>query len=328
MKIKFDWFLTGMAVAVGLAWMFPHPGAPGGWLHPELLNKVGVALIFFLNGVALSFAAMKAGAMRWPVHVTVQTATFVIFPLVGMLLMLVPASWMAPELAIGFFYLCAIPSTVSSSVAMTAAARGNVPVAVFNATLSSIIGIVATPLLIGWWLHTDSGESAPMGKVILDLVLWLLLPLIVGQISRRWLAEWAVRNKKFINKVDRGTILFIIYTSFCDSIVRGVWSGKGESVLIAVVGSVFLFWTIFYIVGFISKTAGFSTEDRIAAIFCGSKKSIAAGIPMAQLIFVGDPRLGLILLPLLIYHPLQLVICGVLAGRWAQRPQGDLRETA
>jgi len=318
MKWKFDWFLGGMAAAVALAWGFPHAGAPGGWLHPELLNKIGVALIFFLNGVTLSFAAMKAGALRWPVHVAVQTTTFVIFPLVGVMLTAAAGGWIAPELAIGFFYLCAVPSTVSSSVAMTAAARGNVPVAVFNATLSSIIGIVATPLLIGWRLHT-TGASLPLGGVIWDLIVWLLLPLTLGQLSRPLLAGWALNNKKLIHRVDRGTILFIIYTSFCDSIVRGIWSGRHDTILAAVIGSLVLFYVIFFVVGAIARLAGFDTGDRIAAIFCGSKKSIAAGIPMAQLIFAGDPRLGLILLPLMVYHPLQLVICGVLAGRWAKR---------
>lgn len=327
MKVKVDWFMIGMAVAVGLAWLFPHAGAPGGWLHPDLLNKIGVALIFFLNGMALSFAAMKAGAMRWPVHVTVQTTTFVIFPLLGVLLMLLPESIVPAELGIGFFYLCAVPSTVSSSVAMTAAARGNVPVAVFNATLSSIIGIFATPLLIGWRLHT-SGAGAPLGGVILDLVLWLLLPLALGQASRPWLSTWAARNKKFINKVDRGTILFIIYTSFCDSIVRGIWSGKSEAVIVAVAGSALLFYAVFFITSGLARAARFNSGDRIAAVFCGSKKSIAAGVPMAQLIFAGDPRLGLILLPLMIYHPLQLIICGVLAGRWARRPDEPSSETA
>jgi len=318
MKWKFDWFLAGMVAAVALAWIFPHAGAPGGWLHPELLNKIGVALIFFLNGVALSFAAMKAGALRWPVHVTVQTTTFVIFPLVGILLVAMAGGWIAPELAVGFFYLCAVPSTVSSSVAMTAAARGGVPVAVFNATLSSVIGIVATPLLIGWRLHT-TGASLPLGGVIMDLIVWLLLPLILGQLSRPLLAGWAANNKKLIHRIDRGTILFIIYTSFCDSIVRGIWSGRHDAILAAVVGSLVLFYVVFFIVGAIARMAGFGAADRIAAIFCGSKKSIASGIPMAQLIFAGDPRLGLILLPLMVYHPLQLVICGVLAGRWAKR---------
>ena len=318
MKMKFDWFLVGMATAVGLAWAFPGAGATGGWLQPQLLNKLGVALIFFLNGMALSFASLKAGAMRWPVHVVVQSATYVIFPLAGIALVAGLGGWIAPELAVGFFFLCAAPSTVSSSVAMTAAARGNVPVAIFNATLSSVIGIVVTPLLISWQLHTD-GAGLPLGSVVLDLVVWLLLPLVLGQVSRPWLAGWAANNKKLIHRVDRGTILFIIYTSFCDSIVRGIWSGRAEVIVVALAGVVVLFYVVFGVVGAIAKAAKFNDGDRIAAIFCGSKKSIAAGVPMAQLIFAGDPRLGLILLPLMIYHPLQLVICGVLAGRWARR---------
>jgi len=327
MRLKLDWFLIGMVVAVALAWVFPAAGAHGGALHPELVNKIGVALIFFLNGVSLSFVAMKAGASRWPVHIVVQATTFVIFPLAGLLLMTLPERWLAPELVIGFVYLCAVPSTVSSSVVMTAAARGNVPVAVFNATLSSVIGIVATPLLLSWCLHTD-GAGMPMGGVVLDLVMWMLLPLVAGQLCRPWLKDWAWNNKKLINRVDRSTILFIIYTSFCDSIMRGVWSGRAGAVVTVVIVSVALFYAVFYTVSAISKAAGFGAADRIATIFCGSKKSIAAGVPMAQLIFAGDPRLGLILLPLMIYHPLQLVICGVLAGRWERRKGEDLRETA
>jgi solute carrier family 10 (sodium/bile acid cotransporter), member 7 len=319
MKFKFDWFLCGMALAVGLAWLFPAPGAHGGWLHPELLNKVGVAVIFYLSGVSLSFAAMKAGALRWPVHVIVQATTFLLFPLLGVALLWLTDSWISPELNVGFFFLCALPSTVSSSVAMTAAARGNVPVAVFNATLSSLIGVVVTPLWISWRLHTE-GQGIDVGKVILDLLLWLVLPLVLGQLSRPWLAEWAKRKKRFIHVVDRGTILLIIYTSFCDSIMRGVWSGRGtSSVVAALVGALLLFFVVMGIAEWISKLAGLRVEDRIAAVFCGSKKTIASGVPMAQLILAADPRLGVILLPLMIYHPMQLVICGVLAGRWAKR---------
>jgi solute carrier family 10 (sodium/bile acid cotransporter), member 7 len=159
-----------------------------------------------------------------------------------------------------------------------------------------------------------------VGKVLLDLLLWLVLPLVLGQLSRPWLAEWAKRNKKFIQIVDRSTILLIIYTSFCDSIMRGVWSGQGVgAVVTAVVGSLVLFFVAMGIVEAICTVAGLNMPDRIAAVFCGSKKTIASGVPMAQLIFAADPRLGVILLPLMIYHPLQLVICGVFAGRWAKR---------
>ena len=202
---------------------------------------------------------------------------------------------------------------------MTAAARGNVPAAVFNATLSSLIGVFVTPLWVGIMVK-GGGHDIPLGKVILDLVTWLILPLIVGQLCRPWLATWAKANKPFIHVVDRGTILLIIYTSFCDSIVRGVWSGRGvHAVIVALLGAAALFYVVFFILQAVCRLLKFNMEDRIATVFCGSKKSIASGVPMAQLIFGSDPHIGLILLPLMIYHPLQLVICGVLAGRWARR---------
>src|ERR1044071_7793264 len=148
MKFKPDWFLLGMMAATGLAWVFPRPGAAGGWLHPELLTKAGVALIFFLHGLVLSFAALQAGALNWRLHVLVQSCTFLLFPVLGLALNAALDGHVAPELKLGLFYLCALPSTVSSSVAMTAAARGNIAGAVFNATLSSLIGVVGTPLWI------------------------------------------------------------------------------------------------------------------------------------------------------------------------------------
>jgi sodium/bile acid cotransporter 7 len=321
MKWKIDWFLCGMGFAVFLAWLFPDFGADGGAMHPEIVTKAGVALIFFLHGVSLSFASLKAGTLRWPVHLVVQLCTFVFFPLVGLLALWLTGRWLSPDLRLGFFYLCALPSTVSSSVALTAAARGNVPVAVFNATLSSLIGVFLTPLWIGLMMQSvqSSGQSIPLGKVILDLMIWLILPLIVGQLSRPLLGKWAARNKKFISTVDRCTILLLVYTSFCDSMKWGVWSGHGITALIpTLLGTVGLFFVVFFTVSKVSDLMGFPVADRTAAVFCGSKKTLASGIPMAQLIFGAHPGLSLILLPIMIYHPLQLIICSWLAGRWAK----------
>jgi len=322
-KWKVDWFLTGMFIAVALAWFFPAPGARGGWLYPEILTKAGVALIFYLHGVALSFAAMRAGAMNWRVHLLVQGTAFGIFPLIGLAIFKgLPEAWLTPDLRLGFFYLCALPSTVSSSVAMTAAARGNVPVAVFNATLSSVLGVVLTPLWVGVILESGSGAAAsfPLGEVILDLVKWLVVPLVAGQLSRPLLGDWAKEHKKVIQLVDRGTILMLVYTSFCDSVVAGVWTGRGATTLVlSTLGSIVLFYIVFFIVGLICTAMKLNMEDRIAAQFCGSKKSLATGVPMAQLIFEGNPALGVILLPIMIYHPLQLIITAMLAGRWGRR---------
>jgi len=320
MKFKLDWFLSGMAIAVLLAWLFPDPGARGGWLYPEILTKAGVALIFFLHGLTLSFVALKAGTLRWKLHLVVQSTTFVLFPLIGLLSLWLAGDRLSPELKLGIFYLCALPSTVSSSVALTAAAKGNVPAAVFNATLSSLLGVFLTPLWIGLLLKTG-GQPLPLGKVILDLVIWLLVPLAVGQLCRPLFGAFATKHKKRINVVDRLTILLLVYTSFCDSVKQGVWSGQGVFMMVGTVfGAGLLFFIVMTIVGAVSDTLKFPAEDRITAIFCGSKKTLASGVPMAQLIFGTHPGIGLILLPIMIYHPLQLIICASLASRWAKRP--------
>jgi sodium/bile acid cotransporter 7 len=320
MKLKPDWFLISMVAATVLAWAFPSPGAAGGWMHPEVVTKAGVALIFFLHGVALSFHALKAGTLRWPLHLLVQSSTFVLFPLLGLMLNFALGDSVAPELKLGLFFLCALPSTVSSSVAMTATAHGNVAGAVFNATLSSVLGVFLTPLWVAFVLKSG-GASQPIGPVILDLIRWLVLPLVAGQLCRPWLGAWAQRNKARIGLVDRGTILLLVYTSFCDSFKQHIWSGHGAGQIWLMVGiSGALFALVMVVMARASEALGFSREDRIAAMFCGSKKTLASGVPMAKLIFGAHPGLGLILLPIMIYHPLQLVVCGLLAQRWGRQP--------
>lgn len=319
MKLFKDWFLIGMVLAVLLAWWWPEPGAHGGALRPELVNKLGVALIFLLHGLTLSFQALKAGTLRFKLHLVVQLSTFLAFPILGLGLIALSAGHVEPALVTGVFFLCALPSTVSSSVALTAAARGNVPAAVFNATLSSLLGIVTTPLWLGLVLGSQ-GRGLSVGKVVLDLCLWLLLPLVIGQLLRPWFGSFARRHKARISIVDRGTILLLVYTSFCDSVVGGVWANQGLGTLLYA-GAVSIGLLFFVLAGTaqLSRVLGFPLEDRIVAVFCGSKKTLAAGVPMARLIFGADPGLSLILLPLMIYHPLQLVVGGWLSGYWAAR---------
>ncbi len=319
MKFKFDWFMKGMLVAVALAFLWPAPGAQGGFLQPELLNKAGIALVFFLTGLGLPLAALKDGALRWKVHLLIQACTFLISPALGWLLLKTSGGWMSADLQTGFFYLCALPSTVSSSVALTIAARGNVPVAVFNATLSSLLGVVLTPFWMAWLLG-GSGSSFAVGPVIIDLLIWLVMPLVLGQLSRPLLGAWAGRHKARLQIVDRLTILTLVYTSFADTVQQGVWSRHGPLILVeTVVGSALLFIILLAFTRLLGRWLGLNTEDRIAAVFCGSKKTLASGVPMAHLIFGANPALGLILMPIMIYHPLQLAVGGVLAQRWAAR---------
>ena len=316
---KFNWFMRGMVLVVALAFAWPAPGAQGGFLHPDVLNKVGIALVFFLNGLSLPMVALREGISRWRVHLLIQASTFLVFPLLGLSLLKLNPGWMSPNLQLGIFYLCALPSTVSSSVALTAAARGNVPVALFNATLSSLLGVVLTPFWMAWALGHE-GAQFELGPVVVNLLLWLVLPLVIGQASRPLLRDWAARHKAKIQLVDRLTILMLVYTSFSDSVQQGIWSSYGWTVLFQtmVVGSL-LFFAVMFLTGRAAQWMGLEDGDRIAAILCGSKKTLASGVPMAHLIFGANPALGLILIPIMIYHPLQLAICGVLAQRWAAR---------
>lgn len=317
---RLDGFLLGMISAVFLAWLWPAPGAHGGALHPELLNKLGVALIFFLHGLTLAPAAFRSGTLRWPLHLIVQVSTFVLFPLLGLALIALLGSRLSDDLRIGIFFLCALPSTVSSSVALTAVARGDVPAALFNATLSSVIGVFITPLWLTAVRPAGASGSLPIGAVIWDLVCWLLVPLAIGQLLRPVFGAFATRHKSQISRVDRATILLLIYTSFCDSFVAGVWHGHGiASLLMAAVLCLVVLAIVMTATALLSRAANLPFEDRIVAIFCGSKKTLASGVPMARLIFGHDPGLSVILLPLMIYHPLQLLVCGWFAARWGRR---------
>lgn len=319
MKLKLDWFLAGLFFAVVAASVYPQLGAREGILHPELTNKLGVALIFFLHGIGLSFQALKAGTLHWRLHALVQSCTFLLFPLLGLAIYHGGSVWFGADLRLGLFFLCALPSTVSSSVAMTAAARGNVAGALFNATISSLLGVVLTPLWVSFVTSTAS-TGIEFGKVVLDLCRWLVLPLVLGQLARPFLSGWAKRHKARIHLVDRLTILFLVYTSFCDSVRAGVWTSHGAGTLAAVlVISAALFFVVMAVSSATANALRFTAEDRIAAVFCASKKSMATGVPMAQLMFGHGGTLGLVVLPILIYHSFQLVVAGLLAARWARR---------
>ncbi len=318
-KIKPDFFLIGMAIAISLAWLLPAPGAAGGSLHPELLTKAGIALVFFLHGTLLSFTALKDGIFRWKYHLIIQSVTFILFPLLGIAFISLVGDSISKDLTLGFFYLCALPSTVSSSVAMTAAARGNVAVAVFNATISSLIGIFLTPFWMSLLMH-NTAQHLELGEVILDLCKWMILPLLIGQALRPLIGTFAMQHKKCINTIDRGTILLLVYTSFCDSFLHQVWTQHSIGTMLSIgIATAALFFFIITLLTLVCQYYNIAPEYRAAIVFCGTKKSLATGVPMARLIFGSDPSLSLILLPIMLYHPLQLLLCAPLASYWAKK---------
>jgi sodium/bile acid cotransporter 7 len=311
--LKPDGFLTALFVVVALVFLWPAPAASGGVLHMDLAATYGVAIVFFLYGLTLVPEQMRAGALHWQAHLLVQASTYVLFPIVVLAALAFAA--VPTEIAIGFFFVAALPSTISSSVAMTAMARGNVALAVFNATLSSILGIFITPLLMAWYLST-TGVDLPLLPTLAKITGLVMLPIAAGQLLRRPLSRFMERHLRAIKRLDRIIVLAIVCNSAADSVMAGVWSSYDWSFLAALTAaSIGLFFVMYGVVAIPCRLLRFKREDRVAILFCGSKKSLAAGVPMGQIIFGSSPALGLILAPIMIYHFWQLVIVGSIANR-------------
>ena len=316
-RVVTDWFLCGMLIATLLAYFFPTFGATGGDMHAEYVINIGVFLVFFLHGVNLSSEQIRHGLKNWKLHVMVQCFTFAVFPLIWLLSDKLLGSHLPSLLMLGFLYLCALPSTISSSVALTGSAGGNVPAAILNASLSSVLGIFLTPLLVSFVVGSGAG-GIDLGSTLLDLCAMLLLPLVLGQLVRPLFGKFFARHKRYTNVADKLVILLLVYAAFCNSMVSGMWQNQGNTVILtALIGSAILLAVILWMTTRTARALKFSPADEIAAVFCASKKSLAAGAPMAALIFGANPGLGLILLPIMIYHPLQLIVCSVMAERYA-----------
>lgn len=318
-RVVTDWFLCGMFIATLLAWLFPRFGSSGGALHAEYVTNIGVFLVFFLHGVNLSSEQIRHGLKNWRLHLMVQGFTFVVFPLLWLVGKTLLGTQVPALLMLGFLYLCALPSTISSSVALTGSAKGNVPAAILNASLSSVLGIFITPWLVSLVVGSGS-DGIDLGSTLLDLCAMLLLPLLLGQLLRPWLGHLFARYKRYTAVLDKLVILLLVYAAFCNSMVSGMWQQQGTAVIaMALLGSALLLALVLWLTTRSARALNFSPADEIAAVFCASKKSLAAGAPMAALIFGAHPGLGLILLPIMIYHPLQLIVCSVMAEQYANR---------
>jgi len=289
------------------------------------ITAVAIGLLFFLHGAKLSREALVSGMTHWRLHLLVLASTFVMFPLLGLVIKPLALMMLTPDLYLGILFLCVLPSTVQSSIAFTAVARGNVPAAICSATASNFLGIFLTPLLVSTLvLH---GATAP-GHSALDSVMaiveQLLLPFIAGQLLRPWIGKWIDRNKGMLKYVDQLSILLVVYTAFSASVAEGLWHSISAGTLVALVVISLVLLAIALGIGtFTSRRLGFSKEDEIAIVFCGSKKSLASGIPMAKVLFA-PTSLGMIILPLMLFHQIQLMVCAVLAQRYAQRAEPAL----
>lgn len=314
-----DWFLIAMVVAVLLASLAPQWGRSEGVLHLGQVTDVGVFMLFFLHGMGLSTDSLKAGATRWRLHLLVQVCTYVVFPLWWALLSAMLGPWVPHDLLMGFFYLAVLPSTVSSSVAMTALARGHVAAAVLNATLSTLLGVFLTPLLVSL-VMSGQGHELDVGHTMFKVAQMLLLPFVAGHLLRPWLSSWFARIKPVTTVFDRAVIVLLVWSAFSDSVADGLWTRHGPVLLAqAALGAVLFLLPMLWFTRKVSRAMGFEVEDEIVAVFCGSKKTLASGMPMAKLLFGGSASMGVLILPIMLYHQVQLFVCAVMARRYAAR---------
>jgi solute carrier family 10 (sodium/bile acid cotransporter), member 7 len=316
-------FVLLILVMVALAWLFPEPGSSNGPLHLVQVGNVGVAIIFFFYGLKLEPTKLLAGLGHWKMHALIQTTTFLIFPLFILVLRAFFYTSDSGLLWLGALYLAALPSTVSSSVVMVSIAGGNISAAIFNASISSLLGIFVTPLWMNFFVSSSALSTADLSGVILNLCLQVLLPVAAGLAMHRRLGFLAVRFKNQLRYFDQVIILLIVYRAFCDSFLNRMFDGYSLAEL-AVLGSLMLvlFYVMFAFMQILSVSLGLSREDRITVVFCGSKKSLVQGAVMGQVLFPQAAAFGIVLLPLMLYHALQLVAGSILAQRMAKVSAG------
>jgi sodium/bile acid cotransporter 7 len=294
------------------------PASGGAAVALGHVTTFAIGLLFFLHGAKLSRQALVAGLTNWRLHLLVLACTFVMFPLLGLLLKPLALALLTPDLYLGILFLCVLPSTVQSSIAFTAMARGNVAAAVCSASASNFIGIFLTPLLAGLLVVRGTSAASSLDS-ILAIVEQLLVPFIAGQLLRPWIGPWIERHRPVLRWVDQGSILLVVYSAFSASVIEGLWRTLPAASLLALAAlSCLLLAAALALSMAASRKLGFGREDEIAIVFCGSKKSLASGIPMARVLFP-HAALGAIILPLMLFHQIQLMVCAVLARRWARR---------
>jgi sodium/bile acid cotransporter 7 len=315
-RLSPDVFVLALAGTVAAATLLPCQG-----ISARIFGTLGVLAIgslFFLQGARLARDAVVAGLTNWRLHLAIAGTTFVLFPVLGFTLTAAFPHLLNSTLVLGVLFLCALPSTVQSSIALTSIAQGNVAGAVCAATGSSLIGLLLTPVLFGVLSHVHGGGVDISG--MWQIFAQLLLPFISGHLLRPWIGAWAARNRSVLAITDRGSILLVVYTAFSAAVVHGIWHQLPPA-MFGTLGLVIaaLLTTALLIARTSARACGFGHADEVAMVFCGSQKSLVSGIPIASVLFSG-PALGIVVLPIMIYHPMQLLVCAWLARRYATRP--------
>lgn len=316
-------FTLWLLLAVILAVLFPAFGSKGGLLYPEFSTNIGVWLIFFLQGIALPTSELTSGYSPKRLHAFVLSWNYIIFPIVVGVLLL-PLSLAVPnELRLGFWLLAILPTTVSSAVVFSTVSKGNTSNAIFSTVFSNLLSVLLVPAVAVAYLSVESGVSLSLSPLFSKLFLLIVAPLILGQLVRKWLpkisASIANRTKGFGNWI----IVFIVHCAFAQSVSSGflielglfsIFKVISITILILLVVSQFVWWS--------SNLLNLSKEQRISAFFCSSQKSLATGLPLTTSILSLAPSIvdaASVLIPLMCYHPAQLILAGILSNRWGSK---------
>jgi len=313
-RIKVNWFFVAIFAAMAVASLVPATGVGATIVNDGTTGVIGV--LFFLYGLRLSPAETIAGLRHWRLHLTILSATYIVFPLIGLGLSVLLRHWMTPTLVAGIIYLSLVPSTIQTSVTFTSIAHGNVAGAVVSASASNLLGVFLTPLLC-WLVLSHDSNLTITPRAILSIVAEIIVPFILGQVCRRWLATFVAAHPK-LSLVDQAAVVLIVYSAFSSAMTEGVWHLTSFPVVMAVIGLCLGCLVVMLVLTWYgAKALGFSRADAIAIQFCGTKKSLASGLPIAGVLFAGT-SLALVVLPLIIFHQLQLLVCGTLAARYGR----------
>jgi solute carrier family 10 (sodium/bile acid cotransporter), member 7 len=318
MRLRPDWFALALVAVVATATVLPCHGA--GVACCNALSVFAIGSLFFLQGARLSRTAILSGMTHWRLHLAIIGTTFVLFPLLGLAAVALFQQALPPALRIGVLFVAALPSTVQSSIALTSIAQGNIPAAICAATASNVIGIVLTPVLVASMMHVHGAgmDFASLWKIVVGL----LVPFVVGHLMRPSIGNWADRNRAVLAVTDRGSILIVVYTAFSAAVIGGIWHQLPAPTLAAVaLIDLMLLGTALAVMTIGSRAAGVCRADEVSIVFCGTQKSLVTGAPMASVLFSGG-AVGMILLPIMIYHLSQLFVGAWLARRYARTAAG------
>ncbi|MES2361675.1 MAG: bile acid:sodium symporter family protein [Pseudomonadota bacterium] len=316
-----DNFTLALVGVVTLASLLPASGQAAHFF--EGLTTVAIGLLFFLHGARLSREAILGGIMHWRLHLLVFASTFIMFPLLGWALRPLLVPLVTPALYTGVLYLCVLPATVQSAIAFVSMARGNIPAAICSASASTLLGVFFTPLLVNL-IVLPGGNAGSSFDAIGRILLQLMVPFIAGHLLRPWIGGWVKKRAAVLKFVDQGSILLVVFTAFSAAVIEGLWKQVPASALagLLVVCAVLLSLALASTT-LLARRLGFDKTDEITIVFCGSKKSLASGIPMANVLFASH-AVGAIVLPLMLFHQMQLMVCAVLARRYARQQEARI----